>query len=170
MCLVNLLQPQWPQLLLPRHQQPQRHIKVPKQISQLQHFRHRQPLLKIHQQPVNLVIIENRYMFRITVISRFLFRGPSAFNFTFKIDLQESCDEFDGVLGQSGTTCCAKICGKCGGAGCKDRPGGKESCCGKFISKTQICGETLGPWGRRSAPCHLKTQQETGKSWIVVNI
>ena len=58
---------------------------------------------------------------------------------------------------------CAKICGKCGGAGCNDRPGGKESCCSGFISETKICGEDLGPSGRLAAPCQLKKHQETGK-------
>ena len=103
-------------------------------------------------------------------VSQFLIWDPKAFKPAFEIDLQESCDDFDGVADLTGKTCCAKICGKCGGSGCTNRPGGKESCCYKFIPKTQICGEDLGPWGRVSAPCHLKKQEDTGKSWIIVNI
>ena len=95
---------------------------------------------------------------------------PNSLNLDFKIDLSESCDKFDGVVDPTGKTCCAKICGKCGGAGCKDRPGGKESCCSGFISKMQICGEDLGSSGKMAAPCQLKKHQETGKYWIRIKI
>ena len=48
--------------------------------------------------------------------------------------------------------CCGNECGQCGGNGCKDRPGGKTSCCASFIPKTNICGV-----GSQKAPCHIKT-------------
>lgn len=35
----------------------------------------------------------------------------------------------------SGTTCCSKECGKCGGHGCAKLPGGATECCGGHISR-----------------------------------
>jgi hypothetical protein len=50
----------------------------------------------------------------------------------------------DGI--PSGTICCAKSCGICGGSGCSGRPGGAEACCSGNIQKSgRICSISPAP-------------------------
>ena len=58
-------------------------------------------------------------------------KAAKPLRFTDKADPQ--CQR--GVKG--GGYCCPKKCGKCGGKGCSKRPGGKRSCCGKWIKKNK---------------------------------
>jgi hypothetical protein len=58
-----------------------------------------------------------------------------------------------GVTSPDGAACCAKVCGRCGGAGCSGRPGGASSCCPgwkEFDSKVGLCSVRDG-----SPPCLL---------------
>ena len=41
----------------------------------------------------------------------------------------KDCSGYKGIPNPSGSACCAKKCGKCGGSGCSKRPGGKKNCC-----------------------------------------
>ena len=57
----------------------------------------------------------------------------------------KACSAYKGIPNPSGSACCAKKCGKCGGSGCSKRPGGKKNCCNGNIKKT--CGPN------QKAPC-----------------
>ena len=42
--------------------------------------------------------------------------------------------------------CCAKSCGKCGGTGCNDFPGGSKSCCSGTITRAaNSCSDHAAP-------------------------
>ena len=45
-----------------------------------------------------------------------------------------------GLFDSSKSVCCSSACGKCGGEGCAEFPGGVDLCCtGKIISRGNIC-------------------------------
>lgn len=48
-----------------------------------------------------------------------------------------------GITEETMSTCCPRHCGKCGGVGCSERPGGGRNCCGGSI-KTH-CQTAAGP-------------------------
>ena len=50
-----------------------------------------------------------------------------------------------GVLDRDDAICCAKKCGKCGGTGCQDHPGGQTSCCSSTIEESQRYCDSTGP-------------------------
>lgn len=46
----------------------------------------------------------------------------------------------NGIL--NGKACCAKSCGRCGGEGCSNLPGGKEKCCSQAIKEqNELCDD-----------------------------
>ena len=47
----------------------------------------------------------------------------------------QECEHAGGILAKGGQACCAASCGKCGGKGCNDLPGGKTACCSKEVEK-----------------------------------
>ena len=57
----------------------------------------------------------------------------------------KDCSAYDGIPNSSGSVCCGKNCGTCGGSGCRNRPGGATKCCSGEITKT--CGLN------QKAPC-----------------
>ena len=57
----------------------------------------------------------------------------------------KDCSAYNGIPNSSGSLCCARSCGTCGGSGCSSRPGGKTKCCAGEITKT--CGLN------QKAPC-----------------
>ncbi|KAL1523756.1 hypothetical protein AB1Y20_018682 [Prymnesium parvum] len=59
----------------------------------------------------------------------------------------------DGVLSEDRRVCCAASCGRCGGAGCADLPGGRHSCCASRILSFASCCEENG------APCVVRTHR-----------
>ena len=61
------------------------------------------------------------------------------------IEFFKECSAYNGIPNSSGSLCCAKSCGTCGGSGCSNRPGGKTNCCAGEITKT--CGLN------QKAPC-----------------
>lgn len=57
----------------------------------------------------------------------------------------------NGITDDKKRTCCASSCGKCGGVGCSQRPGGAKNCCVGTIHDSRIyCVMTSG-----AAPCIL---------------
>ena len=56
---------------------------------------------------------------------------------------------------RSGSSCCTRSCGTCGGSGCSQRPGGATNCCTSHITKKQnSCMVT-------SAPCQIPSGDST---------
>ena len=48
----------------------------------------------------------------------------------------KECKQAGGILGPKDShACCPASCGKCGGKGCADLPGGKTACCSKEVEK-----------------------------------
>jgi hypothetical protein len=71
------------------------------------------------------------------------------------------CKKSGGLLRSVGlvanTTCCASVCGGCGGKRCKSMPGGKENCCTHPILKSdRRCTDALGMVV--PAPCKITTR------------
>lgn len=55
-----------------------------------------------------------------------------------------------GYKSVDGSVCCAESCGRCGGFGCNNLPGGSSSCCGTTIlSSGRVCSSST------PAPCKL---------------
>ena len=81
----------------------------------------------------------------IISISKWIFHKLMSFEF-FK-----DCSAYNGIPNPSGSACCAKKCGKCGGSGCHKRPGGQKNCCNGNIKKT--CGPN------QKAPCRPPTSE-----------
>lgn len=46
-----------------------------------------------------------------------------------------------GIESISGTTCCALSCGKCGGSGCQNLPGGSNKCCMGNVKAQGTCAD-----------------------------
>lgn len=58
----------------------------------------------------------------------------------------------NGLAGYSeGEICCEESCGMCGGAGCKNFPGGKDSCCMGAIEDAGVMCADSG-----AAPCIME--------------
>ena len=57
-----------------------------------------------------------------------------------------SCPE-GSIPGRNGAVaCCPAACGACGGSGCDQRPGGRASCCGFVVAKSQTsCADSPPP-------------------------
>lgn len=56
-----------------------------------------------------------------------------------RIGLDPECtDRSRHIQDASGTYCCPKQCGTCGGSGCADRLGGPSMCCGGEIAKLEV--------------------------------
>lgn len=49
----------------------------------------------------------------------------------------------------AGPYCCPASCGKCGGRGCSNRPGGREKCCSNTIKRSNRFCKFVGPPCRR---------------------
>jgi len=61
-----------------------------------------------------------------------------------KLDADPGCA--DGILSDSGLACCPVSCGRCGGPGCSDLPGGSYSCCASsVILSTVSCNDQKAP-------------------------
>ena len=72
--------------------------------------------------------------------------------------LDIGCAALKGIPSKGdGKVCCAKICGKCGGKGCKKRPGGAKNCCVKKIKKS--CEKT------KKAPCRNPPSSKLEKTY-----
>ena len=67
------------------------------------------------------------------------------------------CEQYGGVLNPKGNTCCAASCGKCGGSGCSQRPGGSTNCCASSIPSEVVCGPD------QNAPCTFIGNPKFGK-------
>eukprot|EP00903_Cladosiphon_okamuranus_P016927 g15603.t1 len=58
--------------------------------------------------------------------------------------------ECDGILSTLGQYCCPATCGRCGGVGCSQLPGGEDNCC---TSKIKERGDMCAVTG--AAPCRI---------------
>jgi len=61
-----------------------------------------------------------------------------------------------GIADSTGSFCCPKACGQCGGLGCDMRPGGGPQCCGGSIKET--CATSVG-----EPPCFYPALRRHGE-------
>ena len=57
----------------------------------------------------------------------------------------KECQSIGGIISKDGIACCPAKCGRCGGQGCPQLPGGKEDCCGQEVEKNAPSCKTSGP-------------------------
>jgi len=56
------------------------------------------------------------------------------------------CHSAGGILAKDRVACCPKECGKCGGKGCAELPGGKQNCCQAQVEANgRECGTSSAP-------------------------
>jgi hypothetical protein len=76
------------------------------------------------------------------------------------------CLDAGGILAADSNTCCPAECGRCGGVGCQDRPGGAELCCLDAIRRdfsNKTCGASVDP------PCVLAELDRFCKEGILTS-
>ena len=92
-----------------------------------------------------------RTMFMLGCLLLALFSGQLATSDEFAYHSDPLCE--NGI--RSGSACCAKSCGTCGGSGCSQRPGGASSCCvTRILSKQNSCLV-------KTAPCQIPSGDTT---------